>query len=232
MSKKKLIITITSLCLVIVAAVAAVVGVVAASTQTVTSTITVNYKATNVKAEVSYAKRLASTSYGTNAGTVTFDATEATRTTSNSIAVPAITLGNSGVDQADAWSFERYAIVRFAFHNLYTSGQGRTLNVATTAADITAYNTASGKNYAIAFAKGTTEPTVPTTLTGLSGDAALAESWLTGNENWSATPSSASLSVAQAGTSYIFVLVAMINPLLDASLSSQSLTFTLTSPTT
>ena len=231
MSKKKLIITITSLCLVIVAAVAAVVGVVAASTQTVTSTITVNYKATNVKAEVSYAKRLASTTYSSNAGTVTFDATEATRTTSNSIAVPAITLGNSGANQGDAWSFERYAIVRFAFHNLYASGQGRTLNVATSAT-VTAYNTASGKNYAIAFAKGTTEPTVPTTLTGLSGDAALAESWLTGNENWSATPSSASLSVAQGATSYIYVLVAMINPLLDASLSSQSLTFTLTSPTT
>ena len=229
MSKKKLIITITSLCLVIIAAVAAVVGVVAASTQTVTSTITVNYKATNVKAEVSYAKRLASTTYGSDAGTVTFDATEATRTTSNSIAVPAITLGNSAAQ--NGWSFERYAIVRFAFHNLYASGQGRTLNVATTAS-VTAYNTASGKNYAIAFAKGTTEPAVPTTLTGLSGDDSLAETWLSENTSWSATPSFASLSVAQAGTSYIFVLVAMINPLLDASLSSQSITFTLTSPTT
>ena len=224
MSKKKLIITITSLCLVVVAAVAAVVGVVAASQQTVNSSITVNYQAINVKASVSYATRLQNTDYGSEAGTITFSAAEAQRTENNSISVPAITLGNRGNNETTNWSFERYTVIRFRFHNDYASGAGRALSVATSGT-VTAFDTAG--NYAVAFAAGTEEPTVPTMP---ANDGALQSSWLTGATGWSATPASAAISsIAQAGTAYVYVLVAMINPTLDTTFTNTNLVFTLTS---
>ena len=225
MNKKKLIITITSLCLVVVAAVAAVVGVVAASTQTVNSSITVNYEAINVKASVSYATRLQNTTYGSEAGTITFSAAEAQRTENNSISVPAITLG--GRTASNTWYFERYTVIRFKFHNDYASGAGRALHVTTTGS-VTAFDTAG--NYAVAFAAGTTEPTIPTTLSDLTGDTALASTWINSDSNWHATASSAAISsIAQAGTAYVYVLVAMINPTLDTTFTNTNLTFTLTS---
>jgi len=225
MNKKKLIITITSLCLVVVAAVAAVVGVVAASQQTVNSSITVNYQAINVKASVSYATRLQHTEYGSEAGTITFSAAEAERTEDNSISIPSITLG--GRTANDTWYFERYTVIRFKFHNAYASGAGRALSVATSGT-VTAFDTTG--NYAVAFAAEETEPAIPTTLSGLSGDTPLESSWISSNSSWHATSSSAAISsIAQGGDAYVYVLVAMINPTLDTTFTNTNITFTLTS---
>jgi len=128
MSKKKLIITITSLCLVVVAAVAAVVGVVAASTQTVNSTVSVTYAANNVKATMGVTSKLEfDADFGTtrtSQNAVSFLATEGRSTKTIEIS-PAIQLGNSGENNnalpAGAWSFERYIIYRYSFHNDYAA---------------------------------------------------------------------------------------------------------------
>jgi hypothetical protein len=139
MSKKKLIITITSLCLVVVAAVAAVVGVVAASTQTVTSNVSVTYAATNVKAKINLVSRYQndatwSTRTLQTANEVEFLATEGSTTKTSVASATPIALGTSGTDQTAAnWIFERYVIYRFEFLNNYASeGEGRTMNVSLT----------------------------------------------------------------------------------------------------
>lgn len=58
MKNKKLIATVASLCLVLVAVVAAVIGVLAAATQNVSNKVKVTYIANNVNADVSIAGRL------------------------------------------------------------------------------------------------------------------------------------------------------------------------------
>jgi hypothetical protein len=224
MSKKKLIITITSLCLVIVAAVAAVVGVVAASTQTVTSTVSVSYVATNVKATMGVTSKLQKDdSFGTTratSNTVSFDATEASSTKTLTVS-PTVTLGNSGSDQTSAnWKFERYIIYRYSFHNDYAAGQGRAMKVTFT------YDSTktSQSNVRVAFAtQGGSSNTVPTTATTEpSGDSAIAV-WNTTNvpgTSYAEYSSALEITVAQAQTGYIYVLIAIQNPLADASFST------------
>jgi hypothetical protein len=135
MSKKKLIITITSLCLVVVAAVAAVVGVVAASQQTVNANVSVVYRATNVKAVINVdSKWQNDATWGTSlqTGGTSFLATEAATTKTATVANQ-IRLGNSGANNAAGWTYERYVIYRFEFLNNYAaSGEGRTMNVSLT----------------------------------------------------------------------------------------------------
>jgi len=117
MSKKKLIITITSLCLVLVAAVAAVVGVVAASQQTVTSTIHVTYAANNVKASVAVStKSEAENTWTARGDAVSFNAADASQTKTVNVSDP-IALGGRTV--GSEWRFERYVVYRYAFTNSY-----------------------------------------------------------------------------------------------------------------
>jgi hypothetical protein len=134
MSKKKLIITITSLCLVVVAAVAAVIGVVAASTQTVNANVSVVYRATNVKAVISVDSRWqndATWATTLQGGGTSFLATEAASTKTAIVSPNEIRLGNSGANNAAGWVYERYVIYRFEFLNNYAaSGEGRALNVS------------------------------------------------------------------------------------------------------
>ena len=136
MSKKKLIITITSLCLVVVAAVAAVVGVVAASQQTVNANVSVVYRATNVKAVINVdSKWQNDATWGTarQGGGTSFLATEAATTKTAIVDPNQIRLGNSGANNAAGWTYERYVIYRFEFLNNYAkSGEGRAMSVSLT----------------------------------------------------------------------------------------------------
>jgi len=146
MSKKKLIITITSLCLVVVAAVAAVVGVVAASQQTVNANVSVVYRATNVKAVINVKSKWQNdANWGTSlqTGTTSFLATEGAKEKTAILEANQIRLGNSGGSNAAGagWTYERYVIYRFEFLNNYaaattgdnlTPAEGRALNVSLT----------------------------------------------------------------------------------------------------
>jgi hypothetical protein len=172
MSKKKLIITITSLCLVVVAAVAAVIGVVAASTQTVNANVSVVYRATNVKAVISVDSRWQNdATWGTTlqGGSANFYATEASTTKTAIVTPNAIRLGNSA---SSGWTYERYVIYRFEFLNNYaaetttgnttTPAEGRALNVSLT------YDSSkvSQTNSVIAVATKLSATELPTDKTG------------------------------------------------------------------
>lgn len=247
MSKKKLIITITSLCLVVVAAVAAVVGVVAASTQTVTSTVSVSYLANNVKATMSVTSKLQKDGdFGTTRTTtadVNFQATEG-RSEKTLVVQDSPYLGNSGTsNMAGDWRFERYIIYRYAFHNDYAAAttepvraaEGRSMNVTLT------YNenqtTRENVRVAFAFQAGNSESVPVTATTEPSGDGEIAV-WNAQNvvgtdyKEWGdLSTSDKMIAVAQNETGYVYVLVAIQSPLRDASFSTNAasaFTFVLT----
>lgn len=164
MNKKKLIISIASLCLVVVAAVAAVVGVLAASQQVVRSTVSVRYRANNVKATVTMSYRYEKDSEWTTVAGANETLSQTFRVTEGSTTKDLVTdqtvLGGRRVSDA-AWSFERYVIYRFVIHNDYAAAEGRQITSTLT------YNhgTASATNVLVAWKATTSSAELPANVT-------------------------------------------------------------------
>jgi hypothetical protein len=238
MSKKKLIITITSLCLVVVAAVAAVIGVVAASTQTVNSRVSVTYRANNVKASVGVQAiyqqdaNFGDDGFVNRATTVSEDpnflATEAA-TTRNVDVSDQIVLGNSGAtaQNPDAdWSFERYILYRFSFTNNFAAagtepvkpaeGRPMTVGLAYTASNTTNHNCTV--LFASQAGNSSTIPTVGTSLQTAGNELRIGTQTNSTYGDYVAAPGSA-ITVAQGETGYWYILIALTNPLLDGDFS-------------
>lgn len=171
MSKKKLIITITSLCLVVVAAVAAVVAVLAAANQTVRSNISVSYSANNVKATATLAYKFQTSNqwYAPNQEADTqndlpadvaqagFSVVDAQRT--ETLSSRALQLGGDGV--GENYKFNRYVIYRFSFHNDYTSQTSRWVKITLTYGT----NTSGENNVILGWASQTHQYTAPNATT-------------------------------------------------------------------
>ncbi len=117
MKNKKLIATVASLCLVLVAVVAAVIGVLAAQTQNVKSKIKVGYTATNVGATVSIKSRSQYGSWdGAEQATTTFYTGDKSKTETLAIDSAPIALAweTSGDNDGE---LNYYAVYRFTFTN-------------------------------------------------------------------------------------------------------------------
>jgi len=120
MKNKKLIATIASLCLVVVAVVAAVIGVLAAQQQNVKGTFSVTYTANDVSAIVTFAKKAekdGSTWSSTSGSDVSheFFKREATTTAELSITVEQLTVLETNMN--------RYVVYRFEFTNTNTANK-------------------------------------------------------------------------------------------------------------
>jgi len=247
MSKKKLIITITSLCLVVVAAVAAVVGVVAASTQTVRSTVNVTYTANNVKATVGVMSKLQyDSNYGENRGTATsiqFYATDAARTENLQVS-PAVALGQSkglADETVDNWAFERYVIYRYSFHNDYAtdSGEGRTIGRSMRVTlTYTPTNNVTQSNSFIVFAtqagNDTTAPVVTDNENRIGNEShdlvVTADNWKSATvagttSEYSAYSTPLSIEVDNNETGYFYVLIGISDPTREMSFSNTAPAF-------
>jgi len=117
MKNKKLIATVASLCLIVVAVVAAVVGVLAAVQQNVTNKVKVSYVANNVNADVAIAGRLERANAFTN--TATGEGVETSHHFAPQQGTTTATLTSSDLELV--WSentLDRYAVYQFKFDNL------------------------------------------------------------------------------------------------------------------
>jgi hypothetical protein len=117
MKNKKLIATVASLCLVLVAVVAAVIGVLAAATQNVSNKVKVTYIANNVNADVSIAGRLERDASFSN----TITETESLKKSWHFAPQEGTTTKALGTnDLSLAWSgntLDRYVVYQFKFEN-------------------------------------------------------------------------------------------------------------------
>lgn len=111
MKNKKLIATVASLCLVVVAVVAAVVGVLAAANQTVKGTLSVQYQANDVSAVVTLSKKAEGATPDEYSATDshTFAKTDAQSSETLTIAQETLT------------SSVKYVVYKFTFQNTNTS---------------------------------------------------------------------------------------------------------------
>ena len=172
MTKKKLIITITSLCLVVVAAVAAVVGIIAATQVNVKSTLKITYTPQDtVYATVDLAYRKDGATSSTTIGTqIVLNYQTANNSTSE---IPESTLQLAET--------EEFVIYEFTFKNTITADQDKT-SIKITAPSGTFY-TATNMNVKYGFSNakitdwtydavstlvgtGTTEMTIAKNATG------------------------------------------------------------------
>lgn len=241
MNKKKLIISIASLCLVVVAAVAAVVGVLAASQQVVRSTVSVRYRANNVKATVSMSYRYEKDSQWTTVAgndevfSQNFRVTEGS--TTKDLVSDETVLGGRRVENA-AWSFERYVIYRFEIHNDYAASEGRQITSTLT------YNpsTANATNVLVAWKATTSSATSPANVTVYEYfHEDVQAAWPTtkwdgtqtaGNEEvaipaadaFSTTAPSSAITINQNEYVVYYMVVAISNVTLDANYSTAAIT--------
>lgn len=219
MRRKRLIITIASLVLVVVAAVAAVVGVIAASTQNVTSTLSVSYQAINVRASVQCEYKLQNDSTWTNVGTQSFTPTQSTQNAS--FTAQSVTLGGNG-ETGSSYKFNRYVIFRFTITNQYATGQGRSMN------SVLSYTApaseANNKNNIVAWSQ--TSSATPGSITLTDSDTA----WKAADSSYSTDVATVTgtVSIAQNTTKYYYMVVAIANVDLDTAFNSASVQFTLT----
>ena len=235
MNKKKLIISIASLCLVVVAAVAAVVGVLAASQQVVRSTVSVRYRANNVKATVTMSYRSEKDGAFTTAAGANETLSQTFRVTEGSTTKDLVTnqtvLGGRRVSDA-AWSFERYVIYRFVIHNDYAAAEGRQITSTLT------YNpgTANATNVLVAW-----KATTSTSAAELPEDVTVYEhfeedvqaTWPTKDSSnqdiastdaFSTTAPSSAITINQNEYVIYYMVVAISNVTLDANYSTANIT--------
>jgi hypothetical protein len=234
MKNKKMVATLASLCLIVVAVVAAVVGVLAAVNQSVASTFNVSYFAKNVNATVTLK------SIGPNAGATGYEeeyAAAASGSTDTFLPLEGTrTATLTGKSYAFSWNsgesaFLGKAIYQFKFENNNTSG-GHALSVTPTLSDVSALNievltfTSTSELAATNVrAEWVEETGALDTATGhtfsLVSD--------TGYTSWS----SGAISVAAASSTYFYLVVAVKNA--AQSLATVDLggyiSFALTDPT-
>lgn len=155
-TKKKLWISVITLCVAILSAVGITVGVIAANSQGVFNSFNVVYSATNVSATVS-------ASYTTKGGTT--KSSEAVSITADE----ATTTKTLTIDQASLSSTDNYVIYKYSFKNDNTAG-GRKMTVG-----MADSSTVEGQNVTIKYlasaedGKGATDITA-TSATGLTLD--------------------------------------------------------------
>ena len=213
MNRKRLIITVTSLALVVVAVIAAVVGVLAATQQNVTSTLSVSYQANNVKATVALDwKYQNDANWTSTAGSQTFTATEGT-TTKSLNAVNANQLGSKGEGGA---TFDRYVIFRFTIHNDYTAQEGRQV---TSTLSYTAPSGNNLKNVTVEWDQSDSQDPAAFSFSGTTFTGAA----------YSTTAPTTAVTIAQAGTAYYYLVVGITNVDADAAFTAASVSITLNS---
>lgn len=110
-SKKRLAITITSMCVAVVAVICSIVAIFAATSQTVTTQFKVTYSATNVAATVAAEYKLKTATAPVSLGSAEIEAT-AGETTYNTL---------STSKEIDLTTTDTYVIFRYAFTNDSTS---------------------------------------------------------------------------------------------------------------
>ena len=213
MNRKRLIITVTSLALVVVAVIAAVVGVLAASQQNVTSTLSVSYQANNVKATVSLEWKYENDqNWTTTAGSQTFTATEGT-TTKSLNAVNANQLGSKGTNGA---TFDRYVIFKFTIHNDYAAAEGRQVTSTLTYTAPTGDNL---KNVTVEWDQSTSDDPAAFSFSGTT---------FTGSD-YSTTAPTTAVTIAQGASTYYYLVVGITNVDADAAFTAASVRITLNS---
>ena len=215
MNRKRLIITVTSLALVVVAVIAAVVGVLAASQQNVTSTLSVSYQANNVKAIVSLDWKYENDTNWTSAGSQSFIATEGT-TTKSLTAVNADQLGSKGTNGA---TFDRYVIFKFTIHNDYAAAEGRQVTSTLTYTAPTGDNL---KNVTVEWDQSDSQDPAEFSFSGTTFTGAA----------YSTTAPTSAVTIAQAGTTYYYLVVGITNVDADAAFTAASVRITLNSVAT
>jgi len=213
MNRKRLIITVTSLALVVVAVIAAVVGVLAATQQNVTSTLSVSYQANNVKATVTLDWKYQNAGdTWTSAGSQVFTATEGT-TTKTINAVNANALGSKGANGA---TFDRYVIFRFTIHNDYTAQEGRQV---TSTLSYTAPSGNNLKNVIVEWDQSSSDTPADFSFSGTT---------FTGSDYATAAPTTA-VTIAQGASTYYYLVVGINNVDADAAFTAASVQITLNS---
>jgi len=233
MNKKKLIISIASLCLVVVAAVAAVVGVLAASQQVVRSTVSVRYRANNVKATVTMSYRYEKDSEWTTVAGQNETLSQNFRVTEGSTTKDLVTnetvLGGRRVSDA-AWSFERYVIYRFVIHNDYAAAEGRQITSTLTYN----HNTASATNVLVAWKATTSSAAIPDDVTVHEHfEEDVQSTWPTKDSSnqtiestdaFSTTAPSSAITINQNQYVVYYMVVAISDVTLDANYSTAAIT--------
>lgn len=178
MTKKKLIITITSLCLVVVAAVAAVVGIIAATQVNVKSTLKITYTPQDtVYATVDLAYRKDGAKESTAIGSQIVLNYQTANNTSSEIPESTLELAES----------EKFVIYEFKFANTITATQDKT-SIKITAPSGTFY-TATNMNVKYGFSN--------TQLTD----------WSYNGVNTLVGTNTTELTIAKGGTGYYYIAV-------------------------
>ena len=235
MKNKKMVATLASLCLIVVAVVAAVVGVLAAVNQSITSTFNVSYFAKNVSATVElksigpngasgYEASYSAASTGTTSKTfLPMDVTTPTQLTGNAYAFSW---------KSDGSVFLGKAIYQFKFQNNYESG-GHALRVTPT------LNSVSSLNIEVLTYTATTELTLENVRAEWDATSGALDTDTEGHlfglvsSSGFTTWESSYFDVAAEGTTYFYLVVAVKDATADqASVNLGSyISFALTDPT-
>ena len=214
MRNKRLFTAMVAMVLAVVGAIAAVTSVLSATSQQVTSTLTVTYVANNVKATVSIqsakksASLITSFSAATDDATKSFDVTDAS--TTGTVEAAEVTLG------FDSNTYYRCAVYKFDIKNDYAANHGTTLKVSATYVQGTAPT-----NVIIRWAQNTTG-TTPTVALPADPAATWTDAFAGGTEissmsNNSGSPTLLNNAVAQQEHTYLFLFVCIEDSTLSSS---------------
>lgn len=248
MKNKKLVATVASLCLVVVAVVAAVVGVFAAVTQNASATLNVSYFAKNVYATITleskgptYDSTGKTRSYYTESSaeawehvtaqgtsyTHTFNPGNQTQAPATSSAAAAINLSAITYDlgwdsEANSQTFMGKAVYRFAFTNNNTSSN---INANSgSLLKVTLSSTVADENLQVLFYKPKTAGTAALSMSDITAnwnaDGDLQNGFGLNSTNFDTMDSGDNLpNIAVGATNYIFMVVIVKDMQADVNLS-------------